>query len=123
MSIREITTDELRQMKGNEGLIVQGCGGSLQDWQDGINKMLTDASILKDGTSFDDIYSFKNGNLTCLMFPFEKDVNIDIDKLAVWRLMTHEEFYGTWLSDYIPNYLEESNVGNLVDGEGVDMEL
>ena len=33
----------------------------------------------------------------------------DGGKLAAWRLMTHGEFGGTWLSDYIPNRLEDSD--------------
>ena len=33
MSIQQITTDQLRRMEGKEGLILQGCGGSLLDWQ------------------------------------------------------------------------------------------
>ena len=35
MSVQEITTDQLRRMEGKEGLILQGCGGSLLDWQNG----------------------------------------------------------------------------------------
>lgn len=26
-------------------------------------------------------------------------------RLAIWRLRSHEEFGGTWLSDYVPNRL------------------
>ena len=37
MSIKTITTDDLRRMKGKEGLILQGCGGDPQEWVDGIN--------------------------------------------------------------------------------------
>ena len=37
MSISKITTDELRRMKGKEGLILQGCGGNTQEWLVGIN--------------------------------------------------------------------------------------
>ena len=33
------------------------------------------------------------------------DVQLDIGKLAMWRLHTHEQFGGTWLSDYVPNRL------------------
>ena len=35
--MKEITTDDLRRMEGQEGLVLQGCGGDLQDWVDGIN--------------------------------------------------------------------------------------
>lgn len=30
---------------------------------------------------------------------------MDIGKLAVWRLQTHDTFGGTWLSDFVPNRL------------------
>lgn len=42
--------------------------------------------------------------MTCLLFPFE-GVELDVGKLAVWRMKTHGQFYGTWLSDYVPNRL------------------
>ena len=40
MSVQEITTNQLRRMEGKEGLILQGCGGSLLDWQNGINNLM-----------------------------------------------------------------------------------
>ena len=35
----------------------------------------------------------------------ENGVDIDMCKLAMWRLHSHEQFGGTWLSDYVPNRL------------------
>ena len=32
-------------------------------------------------------------------------MDMDIGKLAIWRIQTHEQFGGTWLSDYVPNQL------------------
>lgn len=32
MSIEKITAEELRRMKDKEGLVLQGCGGDLQEW-------------------------------------------------------------------------------------------
>ena len=61
MSIRNITIDELRRMNGQEALILQGCGAPLQEWQDGINDILTQEGILLEGTRFTDILSFQNG--------------------------------------------------------------
>ena len=104
MSINTITTDDLRGMEGKEGLILQGCGGELQEWLDGINDMFTEAGILKDGSRFEDISAFQYGELTCLLYPFE-NVKLDIGKLAMWRLQTHENLGGTWLSDFVPNRL------------------
>lgn len=104
MSVKMITTDELRHMKGDEGLILQGCGGNLDEWVEGINDMFTDEGILKEGSKFKNCLAFENNGVTCLLFPF-KDVKIETGKLAIWRLKTHETFGGTWLSDYVPNTL------------------
>ena len=88
-------------MEGKDGLILQGCGGDAQEWVDGINEMFTEAGILKDGSKFKDVSTFQYGELTCLLYPFE-DVKLEIGKLAMWRLQTHETFGGTWLSDFVP---------------------
>ena len=94
MNINTITTDDLRGMEGKDGLILQGCGGDLKEWVDGINDMFTEAGILKDGSKFEDVSAFQYGELTCLLYPFE-DVKLDIGKLAIWRLQTHADFGGT----------------------------
>ena len=98
MDIQGVTLDELRKMNNSEALILQGCGGDLKEWVDGINDMLTESGILQNESRFEKAYTFKNENLTCLLFPFD-DVQLDVGKLAMWRLQTHEQFGGTWLSD------------------------
>lgn len=111
MKINNVTIDDLRKMPGKEGLVLQGCGGDLKEWVDGINDLLTESGILLEGTKFDTAFSFPYEDLECLMFPFD-DVKLDIGKFAVWRLQTHHIFGGTWLSDFVPNrlggFLEES---------------
>ena len=104
MSIKNITTDDLRRMGNSEGLIIQGCGGDLQEWVDGINGLLTQEGILRNGSKFTDCSTFEHDNLTCLLFPF-KNVDVDLGRLAIWRLKTHDTFGSTWLSDYVPNRL------------------
>ena len=104
MSIKNITTDDLRRMKNSDGLIIQGCGGDLQEWVDGINEMLTQEGILRNGSVFKECSTFEHDGLTCMLFPF-KDVDADLGRLAIWRLKTHDTFGGTWLSDYVPNRL------------------
>lgn len=105
MSIQKITKDQLRRMGDQEGLILQGCGGDLQEWLDGINEILTEEGILKKGTRFEDVFYFHHEGLTCLLFPFKEGLELDVQKLAAWRLQTHSNFGGTWLSDYVPNRL------------------
>lgn len=104
MSITKITIEQLRQMKDKEGLVIQGCGGDLQEWVDGINEELTKHGIILNNTKFTKCQSFTHNDLTCLLFPFE-DVELDISKFAIWRLKTYESFAGTWLSDFVPNNL------------------
>jgi len=104
-SLHHITVDELRKMPEQEGLILQGCGGELQEWVDGVNGLLTEAGILLDGTSFENVSTFQHDNLTNLLFHFDDTVKLDMGKLAMWRLQTHGQFGGTWLSDYVPNRL------------------
>ena len=102
--MQTITTDDLRKMEDQEGLILQGCGGDPQEWVDGINEMLTEAGILLDGSKFENVSVFQHDGVSCLLFPFE-DVKLDMGKFAMWRIQTHEQFGGTWLSDYVPNQL------------------
>ena len=102
--IKQITTEDLLRMDGQEGLILQGCGGDLQEWVDGINSLLTEAGILMEGSKFESVSTFQHNGLTNLLFPFD-GVKLDTGKLAMWRLQTHEQFGGTWLSDYVPNQL------------------
>lgn len=105
MSVKTISKDEIRCMNGSEGLILQSCGGSLEEWVDGINDMLTEDAILLDGTRFHDCSTFEHEGVTCLLFPFSDDVRLNMGRLAMWRLQTHGSFGGTWLSDYVPNRL------------------
>lgn len=107
MSIKQIRAEELRRMNGKEGLILQGCGGDLQDWVDEINDMLTKSDILLDGTNFkaENCLAFENEGLTNLLFPFSEEVKLNMGKLAMWRLQTLSGFGGKWLSDYVDNRL------------------
>ena len=88
MSIKHITTDDLRRMENAEELIIQGCGGDLQEWVDGINGMLTEEGILRDGSKFTDCSSFEHDGLTCLLFPFEGG-NVDIDRKSTRLNSSH----------------------------------
>ena len=102
--MRKVSIQELRHMKDKEGIVLQGCGGDLQEWENGVNDILTDQNILLNGTRFKNVMFFQKDGLTNLLFPFE-DVEINIGKLSMWRLQTHGQFGGTWLSDYVDNRL------------------
>ena len=103
MSVKRIEMQDLLDYDGREGLILQGCGGDPQEWIDGINNLLTEQGILREGTKFDseDCAVFNNGGITCILYEITEKVKISIGKLAIWRTRTHDNFGGTWLSDFV----------------------
>jgi hypothetical protein len=109
--IKNITTDELKRMRSAEGLVLQGCGGDPQEWADGINDLLTQEGILLDGAKFTDISVFEHNGLTNILFGMDSmsPETLDAGKLAMWRISSHDNFGGTWLSDYRVNQLGVSN--------------
>ena len=48
---------------------------------------------------------FEHEGHTSILFPFDDSVHVHTGKLAMWRLATHNDFGGTWLSDYVDNNL------------------
>ena len=104
MTIKNITTNDLRKMNNKEGLILQGCGGEVKEWVDGINDILTENGILLDDTKFDNVSVFQNEGVSCILYPFD-NVHLDVGKLSMWRLQSYTAFAGTWLSDYVDNKL------------------
>lgn len=107
MRIKRIDKGDLRSYEGKEGLILQGCGGNLQEWVDGINELFAKEGILLDGTKFNEenCAVFESNGLTCLLYEFGDNVKLDTGKLAMWRIGTYSDFGGTWLTDYVDNQL------------------
>lgn len=102
--MRTISISDLKGMADAEGLVLQGCGGDLQEWVNGINEMFTEEQILRNGDTFKDVATFEHGGLTNLLFSMA-NVDLDVGKLAIWRISTHGNFGGTWFSDYRDNQL------------------
>ena len=103
-TITEIKAEQLRRPDTPEGLILQGCGGDLQEWVTGINDMLTEENILLDGSRFEQASVFEHQGLTNLFLPFD-DVKLDMGKLAVWRITAGRRFGSMWLSDHLDHPL------------------
>lgn len=104
MSVTDIKAEELRQKGGEEGIVFQGCGGDAKDWVDGVNQLLKDKKILLDGTKLTECYRFENNELINLYFPFG-NAELDMGKLAIWRIKARQIFGCMWLSDYVDNHL------------------
>lgn len=89
-------------------LILQGCGGNLQEWVDGFTKLLRDEGIVNDSFSFDKVFSFKKDRIINLIFSLKG--NINIEKLAIYRLKIRDVFGAMWLSDYCDIYLDKISI-------------
>jgi len=105
MKIENINKNRvIRLSKQTEYLVWQGCGGPIEDWYEGITKMLIENEIADKNYKMKEMYVFDNNGLTCLLTPLDK---LNIGKLAMMRLMWRETFGTMWLSDYIDNgYLD-----------------
>jgi hypothetical protein len=94
--MRAVSTDELCAMKDIEGLVLQGCGGDLHKWVVDINGFFTEQGILRNGSTFQNVSVFEHDGLTNLLLHME-GVDLDMGKLAIWRLVSHSQFGGTYL--------------------------
>lgn len=104
VSIKHISAEEIAEMAGMEGLILQGCGGDPAEWVSGINELLTKEGVLLDGDVFKDIFVFEHEGRTNMLFGME-NVKLDMGRLAIWRLKSYAAFGGYWLGDYLANRL------------------
>lgn len=106
MEIKEINTNRVRKLaEQTEYLVWQGCGGSLEEWAEGIQKTMIDEKVADKNYKLKELYVFTNKNgLTCLLQPLD---NLSISKLAIVRLQLRSIFGTMWLSDFIDNgYLD-----------------
>lgn len=124
MKINQITLTDLRRMNGKEGLILQGCGGEIKEWMDGINKMLTDKGILLDDTKFEHVSVFQNDGVTCILYPFEnvlKKGSLEVVKTSEDNFNEGVEFhlYGTSLSGASIDLYATTNADGIAKFENV----
>lgn len=112
IDIKEISCSEIKELQKQnyEFLILQGCGGNLNEWVQGFTDMLKEEGIVSDSFSFDEVYSFQNENLTNMAFALNsKDLNME--KLAIFRLKIRDNLGAMWLSDYIDNgYIKDIGI-------------
>ncbi len=110
--MKDISDKELLELRNNdyEHLVLQGCGGDLNEWVSGITKLLKENDIVPDSFKFKEVYFFENNDLSNMVFPLDNK-DIDMGKLAMFRLKIREDFGAMWLSDYIDNgYIKDINI-------------
>ena len=87
-----------------DGLVLLGAGGDLQEWIDGITKMLKDEDIASDAFEVTGAYKVTTiGGRADLLLLFDWST-VTVGKLAIWRIAFGD---CSWLSDYIPNYANQ----------------
>ena len=98
--MKDTKSKVLRLSNETDYLVWQGCGGPLEDWCDGITKMLIENKVANENYKMKEMYVFDNNGITCLLTPLDK---LNLSKLSVMRLEWRETFGTMWLSDYIEN--------------------
>jgi hypothetical protein len=88
-----------------EGIVLFGTGGDLNEWVSGVFNQLKEESIITASTVeelFSNVIELKTtGGRTDLALIFNNFENINMGKMAMWRLQFGD---CSWISDYIPNY-------------------
>lgn len=88
-----------------EGIVLLGTGGDLNEWVEGVFNQLKEESIVT-ASSVEELFSNAielktTGCRTDLVLVFNNFDNINMGKMAMWRLRFGD---CCWISDYIPNY-------------------
>ncbi|ARF11277.1 hypothetical protein Klosneuvirus_1_134 [Klosneuvirus KNV1] len=84
-----------------EGLVCLGCGSDLHEWVDGVIGILEKEEIATKN-DFKQPYSLEtSGGRIDLVFEFAIDNQINIERLAIWRIRFGD---CSWISDYVVNY-------------------
>lgn len=105
VTITSVTTNELRTAQNREGLVIQGCGGDLREWVNGINGLLEERGVFEKGAGFREVLVFRNNGLTNLLLPFKENMKLSMGRMAAWRLETYNSIGSMWLSDYVDIHL------------------
>lgn len=101
--MKTIKFKQLKKYK-NEGLVLMGCGGSLNEWVEGVQEILKDENIATS-SDFDEAVSLEtSGGRVDILLPFAEKNKIKIGALAMWRLKFGD---ASWLSDYTVNYKDQ----------------
>jgi len=99
------------QFKEQEGLVLLGCGGDLNEWIDGVTNVLHEEKITKIKSAKDlwgGIYKLTTtGGRIDLLLLFNNPSNLNMGKMAIWRLGFGD---ASWWSDYMVNYAKDYEV-------------
>lgn len=94
-----MTYFDLMMLKDKEGLVCLGCGGNLDEWYEGINKMMVEEGVTTNPYIFKEVAVVTLPNIVIMVFFFPEDIlDFNVGRLAIVRLNFD---WMKWLSDYI----------------------
>jgi len=113
VTVEQITVDELRGMEAQGGLVFQDCPVGPHELASLLNQAFTHAGILRDGSEFKTVMTFRHNGADNVLFPFE---NVDLErvKLVAWQVMTYDTCRGLFLSDFIHYELDGAKVPDIL---------
>lgn len=109
--INKIEFSRFQEMyrQGNEGLVLLGTGGDLNEWITGVTDQLKQEGIAKPSFQITHAYQVNTtGGRTDLLLLFNWS-EVDTGKLAIWRIRFGD---CSWLSDYVVNYADQHGYPN-----------
>ncbi len=113
VTVERITVNELRSMEAQGGLIFLDCPIGPHELASLLNQAFTHAGILRGGSEFKTVMTFRHNGADNVLFPFE---NVDLErvKLVAWQVMTYGDCHGLFLSDFIHYELDGANVPDVL---------
>ena len=108
----QLTINDLRKMKGTNGLAFLDCNMPPQEVLDLINRTFAYAGILPGQSRFEKIMCFQHDESVDLVIPFG-NIELESTKLVIWQAMTFKDCRGVFLSDYIYHRLAGSKDPNM----------
>ena len=110
MTIEHVDFQQLQKAvnEREEALVCLGCGGDLQEWVDGVRGALQNDDVMHLGVDWPRVATLTTpgGRIDLVLF-LPKPSDIDVGKLAMWRLRFGD---CSWLSDYVVNYKSHHEV-------------
>ena len=104
----QLNESTFHDIPNKEGIVIMGAGGDPSEWIDGIFNMWKEEGIAGGNSAADafdgQLVLTTTGGRTDLVLPFKDGADLNIGKMAMWRLRFGD---CSWISDYKDNYAEQ----------------
>ena len=97
-----------------EGIVLLGTGGDLNEWVEGVSNILRKEGIAEGEELFEEpMILTTSGGRTDMALVFNKSAKFEMGRLAMWRLRFGD---CSWISDYKVNYAEQHGI-EIIDSD------